>query len=131
MKRRRVKITGIGLITPAGIGREVFSRGIIEPVTRITGLLLPDATMATWPGASIDDFDAGRHLREFARKGWPRSTQLAVAAAILALEDAGLLLEEIRHRRPIVSCCAAWTDFSDPTRAIDLFTKRGSTAGLF
>ena len=35
MRRRRVKITGIGPVTPAGIGRESFWQGILEPVSRI------------------------------------------------------------------------------------------------
>jgi len=130
MKRRRVKITGIGPITPAGIGREIFSRGIAEPVTRVTGLRIPDATTGTWPGACIRDFDPRKYLCEFAEEPWPRSTQLAVAAAILAVEDAGLTLDEIRRLQPVVSCGAAWTDFSNSPRAIDLLTKPGPMAGL-
>ena len=35
MIRRRVKITGVGPVTPAGIGREAFFRGINEPVSRV------------------------------------------------------------------------------------------------
>ena len=36
MKRRRVKITGLGFVTPAGIGKEEFWSGILEPVSRVT-----------------------------------------------------------------------------------------------
>ena len=38
MKRRRVKITGIGFVTPAGIGKEAFLRGIMEPVSRVVAV---------------------------------------------------------------------------------------------
>ena len=33
--KRRVKITGIGPVTPAGVGKEDFWRGILEPVSRV------------------------------------------------------------------------------------------------
>ena len=36
MRRRRVKITGLGFVTPAGIGKEEFWQGILEPVSRVT-----------------------------------------------------------------------------------------------
>lgn len=36
--RRRVKITGLGPVTPAGIGREAFFRGINESVSRVRAI---------------------------------------------------------------------------------------------
>jgi len=35
MRRRRVKITGIGLITPAGIGKEAFKQGILRSISYV------------------------------------------------------------------------------------------------
>jgi len=38
MNRRRVKITGIGFVTPAGIGRAAFQSGILESVSRVSAI---------------------------------------------------------------------------------------------
>ncbi len=89
---RRVVITGLGLVTPVGVGvGEVWPRLLagengIRPITRF------DASgLRTRIAGEIPDFDPTDRLspREFRR--WDRYAVYAVHAADQALEDAGLL----------------------------------------
>src|SRR6202790_787473 len=99
MRRRRVKITGIGPVTPAGIGREEFWRAILEPVSRVRpyhGLAEQDGPLVA---AYMDKFDVGAYCdRTLLPKGSARHTLFAVAGAILALPDAGISPEELASK---------------------------------
>lgn len=111
MKRRRVKITGIGPVTPAGIGREAFWNGILEPVSRVTRLKrFPDEAGA-FTGAEVKDFRLEHFLPNASAKRLPRHTQFALAAAYLAVADAGLSLRDLRHQMPLVIVGASLMDF--------------------
>lgn len=89
--RERVAITGIGLVSPLGIGREpaweaaLGGRSGAGPVTRFD---------ASRHGAQIAfevrDFDPLAFIDRRAVRRMDRSSQLAVAAAGLAIEDARL-----------------------------------------
>ncbi len=88
---RRVVITGIGLVTPLGVGTkktwDALLRGEsgIGPVTRFDA-----ARFATRIAGEIPDFDPLVFIeRKEVRKMDP-FTQYAVAAAALAVEDAGI-----------------------------------------
>src|SRR3954471_16673473 len=99
MKRRRVKITGIGPVTPAGIGREAFWSGILDPVSRVTPYHGIGAEYGPFVAAHINEFDVGRYIsnRSVLPKSSARHTLFAVAGAVLALEDAGIRIDELRH----------------------------------
>ncbi|HVS50803.1 MAG TPA: beta-ketoacyl synthase N-terminal-like domain-containing protein [Opitutaceae bacterium] len=91
MKRRRVKITGIGPVTPAGIGREEFWKGILEPVSRVRPFSKLGPECGPFVAASIDRFNVAKYLdRERLPKGIGRHTQFAAVGAVLALRDAGI-----------------------------------------
>jgi 3-oxoacyl-[acyl-carrier-protein] synthase II len=101
--RRRVKITGIGPVTPAGIGRESFFAGINEPLSRVREITRFDPRSGPFIGAEIVGFklsdwhpDAGNTKRI------PRQTQFALAGVVLALADAGLSVEDVRGMDPVV-----------------------------
>ena len=55
--RRRVKITGIGPVTPAGIGREAFYQGINESVSRVRSITRFDPSAGQFMGAEVAGFD--------------------------------------------------------------------------
>src|SRR5665213_1948511 len=97
MKRRRVKITGIGPVTPAGIGRDEFWRGILEPVSRVRPFGKLGEEYGPLVAAFIEDFDIRKYIdKTLIPKGASRQTLFAVAATILALQDAGIGHDELR-----------------------------------
>lgn len=103
--RRRVKITGIGPVTPAGIGRENFFRGINEPISRVRRVQKleekGDFIAAEVPDFKLTDwFPVGAMESNFKRL--PRHTQFALAGAALALKDAGLSHEQLRGKNPVI-----------------------------
>ncbi len=90
---RRVVITGLGVVAPNGIGKQAFweacvaGRSGIRPITRFDASPLP-----TRIAGEVPDFDAeALGLTVDERDHLDRNTQFAVAAANLALEDAGLV----------------------------------------
>jgi 3-oxoacyl-[acyl-carrier-protein] synthase II len=93
---RRAVITGIGLVTPLGIGTEETWRGLIEGRSAVGPIRMFDASsLHTQVGAEIPDFDpepfvtSRRTLRMMTR-----NDQLALAGATLAVRDSQLNLSE-------------------------------------
>ena len=102
MKRRRVKITGIGFVTPAGIGKEAFWQGILEPVSRVTAVKRFPEEAGAFVAAEVKGFKLENHVPGVSSKRMPRHTQFAVAAAAMALADAGLNFGDLQGRNPAV-----------------------------
>jgi 3-oxoacyl-[acyl-carrier-protein] synthase II len=93
----RVAITGIGLVTPLGIGTEHFwlrlcaGEVAVGPLTRFDAQAYP-----TRVAAQIDDFDPAAFLSRRRVQWTDRFSQFAVAAARLAVDDARLPLNGAR-----------------------------------
>jgi 3-oxoacyl-[acyl-carrier-protein] synthase II len=91
--RRRVVVTGLGLVTPLGIGVDANWAGLsagrsgIGRITRFDASQLP-ARVA----GEIRDFDAERFIERRDIKKTDIFIQYAVAAAQMAFDDAGLAL---------------------------------------
>jgi 3-oxoacyl-[acyl-carrier-protein] synthase II len=100
----RVAITGIGLITPIGIGKqhvwEALMRGEsgIGPVESFDTSAFP-----VHIGAEVRQFNAGDYLRRLDVASVGRASRFAAAAARLALDDAGLDADKLDARRIGVS----------------------------
>jgi 3-oxoacyl-[acyl-carrier-protein] synthase II len=88
---REVVITGLGLVTPIGIGRDRFWEGLRagrSPVKRIDRF---DPTpFRSKVAAQVDDFDPADYMDARTARQTDRFSQFALAAGRMALDDAGL-----------------------------------------
>ena len=91
--RRRVVITGMGVVTPLGhsvaelFASQVEGRTAVGPITRFDARTLP-----TTFASEVKDFELTRYLKDTSRyASCGVNTQFALAAGKQALEDAGLL----------------------------------------
>ena len=92
---RRVWITGLGLVTPIGIGLEAFWAGLQagkSPVKRIDRF--DPSGFRSQVAAQVDDFDPLDHMDARAVRQLDRFSQFALAAGQLAMVDAGLAMGE-------------------------------------
>ena len=118
MNRRRVKITGIGMVTPAGIGITEFGRGIAESKSRVVALDPLGVGAENFVGAKIPHFDVSRYFPDSNVKKLPRHTQFALVATQLALADAGLDFADVKHLSPVVMAGASLMDSEMVNRTI-------------
>lgn len=89
--KRRVVITGIGVITPVGTGKEKFWNAVklgksgVGPVTRFNADSFP-----TRIAGEVKDFDPAGYLDRKEARRMDRFTQFAVVASKMAVADAEL-----------------------------------------
>jgi 3-oxoacyl-[acyl-carrier-protein] synthase II len=89
---RRVVITGMGCVTPIGIGRAAFWSGLqdgVSGVRRIETFDVADSPVKI--AAQVQNFDWEAQLGPKDRKHVPRTVPLALAAAREACADAGIV----------------------------------------
>jgi 3-oxoacyl-(acyl-carrier-protein) synthase len=128
MKHRRVKITGIGPVTPAGIGREAFLNGMLEPVSRVGAMKLGTGDQSSLVAAAeVKDFRVGAFALDAVHLQSPRHIQFALAATVLALRDAGISLPDVRKRKPLVVVAypmAERLSFAEPAKETSAENKK-------
>lgn len=89
--KRRVVVTGLGLVTPIGIGKEAVWQRLHTAESAVATIARFDSSpFRSHIAAEINDFDAVAMLSAKQARRTDRCSQLALAAARLALEDAGL-----------------------------------------
>ena len=130
MKRRRVKITGLGFVTPAGIGKDAFWKGILEPVSRVRLSTKFPEEAGAFVSADVRDFRLEDYLPNVTGKRMPRHTQFALAAATLAAQDAGITLQQLRGHGAIVMIGATLMDFGVINKGVDIIVKKGPINAL-
>ena len=101
---RRVVITGLGMITPVGTGWRASWSALLAGVSGIGPVTSFDTSeLPSHIGAEVRDFHPETYIRRQPVANLGRTSQLAVAAARMAIEDAGLDLESLDRRRVGVS----------------------------
>jgi 3-oxoacyl-[acyl-carrier-protein] synthase II len=98
--RRRVAVTGIGAVTPIGLGRQGLWDGLRRERSAVATLTRFDPSMwRSHNAAQVDDFDAADFMEAKKVKRLDRFGAFAVACAKQAADDAGLdLAKEDRER---------------------------------
>jgi 3-oxoacyl-[acyl-carrier-protein] synthase II len=93
--RTRVVVTGMGAITPLGLTVEETWQGLVEGRSGIGRITQFDPS--PYPSQIMGDvkgFDASQYIDPKEAKRMSRFSQFAVAAAQMAVEDAGLVIDE-------------------------------------
>jgi len=100
LNRKRVVITGLGAITPIGIGVENYFKSLKEGKSGVTRIVKFDTeNLSTKIAAEVKDFDPNDFIDKKESKRMDRYTQFAVAASKMAIEDARLNLKSIECDR--------------------------------
>ncbi|MBU1566930.1 MAG: beta-ketoacyl-[acyl-carrier-protein] synthase family protein [Proteobacteria bacterium] len=110
---RRVVITGVGLVTPLGIGKTAFMEHLFSGGCGIRPISLFDTKgFASKAGAEVLGFTAKDFIRPASIRRMDRLSQMIAAAARMALDDAGLAIDE--HNRDqvgvMLGTCFGGTD---------------------
>jgi len=102
MRRNRVVITGMGILAPNGIGLENFWESLLAGRSGIGPITLFDASgFKSRIAGEIKDFDPHDYIEpELKPRRMARHTQLAFAATMMALRDAGLELDSLELPSP-------------------------------
>jgi len=109
----RVVVTGFGLITPIGTGVEAFwdslsnGRGGIRRITHFD-----PSPLSSQIAGEVPDFDPAQYINRKEARRMSRASQSAVAAAQLAVQDAGLTIGD--HNRESVGVLIASGASSPP-----------------
>lgn len=97
LRPRPVVITGVGVASPVGIGKEAFWQNLLAGHSGI-GVLkaFPNDQLPCKLAAEIEGFEPARYLRQKKLlKVMSRDIELGVAAAAMAVDDAGLARGQI------------------------------------
>ena len=100
MEKQRVVVTGLGLITPLGIGVDASWHGLIEGrsgirrITQFDASLFPTKIAGEVEGFNPEDFIETKEIKKM-----DRFIHFAVAAATMAMSDSGLKITEANAER--------------------------------
>ncbi|HSR51914.1 MAG TPA: beta-ketoacyl-[acyl-carrier-protein] synthase family protein [Acidobacteriota bacterium] len=130
MTERRVVISGIGLLTPLGIGHENVWKALLEGLCGTA----PVKSFCTddYPahlGGEVPGFDPSRFLRRQSPGQMGRASQMAVAAALLSLEDAGLVSGPVLEEEASGKNPQDWGGAIDEVPARRCGVVMGTTSG--
>ena len=97
MEMKKAVVTGIGLISVLGDNLTDYWNGLINGKSGISKITLFDASpFPTQIGGEIPDFVAANYIDKKEARRMSRSAQMALSAAKLAFEDAGLTADDIK-----------------------------------
>ncbi|MFE3092482.1 beta-ketoacyl-ACP synthase II [Streptomyces sp. NPDC059248] len=128
MTARRVVVTGLGPVTPVGVGAKDFHVGQLDGRSGVRTISRFDATPLPVRIAGEVDLPDHLALSRRERAATDRCTQLGAAAAALAIEDSGLDLaveDPTRIGVSIGTGCGGATSIEESSRA---FLDRGLSA---
>jgi 3-oxoacyl-[acyl-carrier-protein] synthase II len=96
----RVAVTGIGLVSALGVGREANWEHMVGGLCGLRPVTLFDTSdFRSRIAGEVDLFDLQGRFTAWQRRRWSRSDQLAVVATAEALDESGLLESGVERER--------------------------------
>ena len=100
MSARRVAVTGLGVVSPVGIGADASWEALVAGRSGVSDItLFDDSAIGAQIAGEVKGFDATRYMDARDARRHDRVTHFATAATSEALTDAGLLDGDGRVRR--------------------------------
>lgn len=127
MNARRVVVTGVGAVSPVGNTAEESWKSVISGKSGI-GLLtrLDSEQFPVKVAAEVKDFDIEQYIERKEARKMDRFTHYALAASIMAMEDAGLeKLDEELSLRTGVWIGSGIGGMETHEQQFEMFQKRG------
>jgi len=98
-----ISITGMGVISSLGVGREAFWEGCLAARSGFRQITAFDTEpFSTNVGACVVDFKPADFMKPMTYRRMSRISRMAVAASIEAVDDSGLCLERMNRERVAV-----------------------------
>ena len=95
-----IAITGIGVMSPMGVGREAFWENCRKAKTGIKKITSFDtSSLRSNIGGLVEDFDPRQFMSPGVYRRMSRISRMAVASSVEALKDSGLILDTIDRER--------------------------------
>lgn len=117
--RRRVVVTGLGVISSIGVGVERFAQGLREGRSGVRPITAFDtAGFAHANACEVPDFEPERWISRLDPKQLGRATQLSIACGRLALCDAGLTPAQIRSGSALIAIGTTYGESGELDRVV-------------
>lgn len=141
---KRAVVTGMGIVSPNGIGRAAFCRAILAGQSGVKRITRFDTSqLSVKIAGEIQDFNELEWVAAQERKHVSRTVPLALAASTEALNDSGIVpsqlsLDELREIGVVLGTGGGAQDFTEhqydlyysgKVKSVSLFTVPSGTAG--
>jgi len=126
MEKRRVVITGMGVIAPNGIGIENFWDSLVHGRSGIGRITRFDASSYPFQVAGeVNDFDPLNYMGPKSARRMDRFAQFAVACTRMAIDDANLEISEKNSDRIGIALGSALGGFPIAEEQYAIFLEKG------
>ncbi|MBL4902931.1 MAG: beta-ketoacyl-ACP synthase II [Desulfocapsa sp.] len=127
MLKRRVVVTGIGLVTPLGTGKDKTWKNLIDGKSGVGPITRFDASgMRSQIAAEVTDFDALDHFDKKSAKHLDYFVQYGIVAARFAVEDSRLSITNSNCERVGVITGCGMGGLPTIEKNHNLYLERGS-----
>lgn len=124
MSKRRVVVTGLGVVSSIGIGKDEFWGNLISGKSGISEIETFDTSdHPSHKGGEVKNFKPERFVSKNRLRGMARASQFVVSATKLAIEDARLDISKNKKIGAIIGTTMA--DIQSLEEADKYWTKKG------
>lgn len=126
MKRPRVVVTGLGVVSSIGIGWQAFWDSLLAGRSGIRRVQYIDtSSYPTHYGGEVTEFDPLQFMPACIARRLGRGSQFAIAATKMALEDAHLTADDTQHARIGVCLGTTMGDIQSLEQINDCWVVKG------